>query len=340
MDLSTTYMGLPLAHPIVPSAGPLTNSVDRIKRLEDAGASAVVLPSLFEESIEHDSHVLDHYLNYGTESFAEATTYFPNLSTLSVGPDEYLDLVRRAKAATNIPIIASLNGRSSGGWTRYASLIEEAGADAIELNIYMLATDLHTTSAHVEQVYLDVLREVKQRVHIPVAMKLSPFFTATADMCRRLSEKGANALVLFNRFYQPDFDLDNLEVTPHLVLSDSDELRLPLRWVAILYGRIKANLAVTTGVHTHLDVLKSVMAGAHVTMMASELLHNGLGRIQEVLKDTQDWMEAREYVSIGQMRGSMSQQSVANPNVFERANYMKVLQSWRPEPGSVAVAKK
>lgn len=336
MDLSTTYMGLRLAHPIVPSAGPLSNSLDRIKRLEDAGAPAVVMYSLFEEQIVEESHILDHYLNYGADAFAEALSYFPDMGTYNVGPDEYLNLIRRAKQAVHIPIIGSLNGMSPGGWTHYARLIEEAGADALELNVYYIATDLHTTSAHVEQIYIDVLREVKASVRIPVAMKLSPYFSATADMARRLSETGANALVLFNRFYQPDFDLENLEVTPHLVLSNSDELRLPLRWVAILYGRIKCNLAISTGVHTHFDALKGIMAGAHVTFMASELLHNGIGRISEVVKEVHDWMEQHEYVSVSQMRGSMSQQSVAQPAAFERANYMKVLQSWRPEPGAVA----
>lgn len=336
MDLSTTYMGLRLAHPIVPSAGPLSNSLDRIKRLEDAGAPAVVMYSLFEEQIVEESHILDHYLNYGADAFAEALSYFPDMGTYNVGPDEYLNLIRRAKQAVHIPIIGSLNGMSPGGWTHYARLIEEAGADALELNVYYIATDLHTTSAHVEQIYIDVLREVKASVRIPVAMKLSPYFSATADMARRLSETGANALVLFNRFYQPDFDLENLEVTPHLVLSNSDELRLPLRWVAILYGRIKCNLAITTGVHTHMDALKSIMAGAHVAFVASELLHYGLGRIGEIVQAMTDWMEENEYISVAQMRGSMSQQSVANPAAFERANYMKVLQSWRPEPGGFA----
>jgi dihydroorotate dehydrogenase (fumarate) len=329
-------MGLRLAHPIVPSAGPLSNSLDRIKRLEDAGAPAVVMHSLFEEQIVEESHILDHYLNYGADAFAEALSYFPDKGTYNVGPDEYLNLIQRAKKGVNIPVIGSLNGMSPGGWTNYARLIEEAGADALELNVYYIATDLHTTSAHVEQIYIDALREVKASVRIPVAMKLSPFFSATADMARRLSETGANALVLFNRFYQPDFDLDDLEVTPHLVLSTSDELRLPLRWVAILYGRIKCNLAITTGVHTHFDAIKGIMAGAHVTFVASELLHNGPGRIGEIVQAMSDWMEEKEYISVAQMRGSMSQQSVANPAAFERANYMKVLQSWRPEPSGFA----
>jgi dihydroorotate dehydrogenase (fumarate) len=335
MDLSTTYMGLKLAHPIVPSAGPLSNSLDRIKRLEDAGAPAVVMYSLFEEQIEEESHILDHYLNYGADAFAEALTYFPDMSRYNVGPEEYLNLIRRAKGAVRMPIIGSLNGMSPGGWTTYARQIEQAGADALELNVYYIATDLHVTSAQVEQIYIDALKEVKASVRIPVAMKLSPFFSATADMVRRLSESGANALVLFNRFYQPDFDLANLEVVPHLVLSTSDELRLPLRWVAILYGRIKCNLAISTGVHTHFDALKGIMAGAHVTFVASELLHNGVGRISEIVQGMREWMEENEYISVAQMRGSMSQQSVANPAAFERANYMKVLQSWRPEPSAV-----
>lgn len=336
IDLTTTYMGLKLAHPVVPSASPLSRKLDSIRRLEDAGAPAIVMYSLFEEQIEEENHILDHYLNYGADTFAEAISYFPNMGRYNVGPEEYLELIRQVKQAVDIPIISSLNGVSPGGWMQYAALMEDAGADAIELNVYHIATDLRVTSAQVEQIYLDALRDVKRRVTIPVAMKLSPFFSAVGDMSRRLSESGANALVLFNRFYQPDFDLDNLEVTPHLVLSDSDELRLPLRWVAILYGRIKCDLAITTGVHTHLDALKGIMAGAQVTFMASELLHNGLGRIHEVVQDMRDWMEEREYTSIAQMRGSMSQQSVANPAAFERANYMKVLQSWRPEPSALA----
>lgn len=336
IDLSTTYMGLKLAHPIVPSSGPLSNSIDRIKRLEDAGAPAITMYSLFEEQIEEESQILDHYLNYGTDTFAEALSYFPDMGRYNVGPDEYLNLIRKAKQSVAVPIIGSLNGVSDGGWAEYAKKIEQAGADALELNIYYVATDMIATSAEVEQRYIDVLAHVKSSVSIPVAIKVSPFFSAMGNMARRLCEAGANALVLFNRFYQPDFDLENLEVVPHLVLSDSDELRLPLRWTAILYGRVKCNLGITTGVHSHEDVIKGIMAGAHVTFMASELLHHGVGRIGEVTASLREWMEQHEYVSVAQMRGSMSQQSVAQPAAFERANYMKVLQAWRQEPSAVA----
>jgi len=330
MDLSTQYLGFPLKNPIVASASPLSRTLDGIRRLEDAGAAAVVMYSLFEEQINLESRQLDHYLSYGTESFAEALSYFPDLNHYNVGPDEYLKLISDAKAAVQIPIIGSLNGVSSGGWTYYAHKIEQAGADALELNIYYIPTDPHMSGATVEQMYLDVLRDVRATVKIPVAVKLSPFFSNTAYMARRLAEAGANGLVLFNRFYQPDFDLENLEVVPNLVLSGPYELRLPLRWVAILYGRIPVDLAISRGVHTYEDVLKGIMAGANVTMMASELLKNGLGRIGEILADMTHWMEEREYVSVNQMRGSMSQRNVAEPAAFERANYMKVLDAFRP----------
>ncbi|MCS6772853.1 MAG: dihydroorotate dehydrogenase-like protein [Thermoflexales bacterium] len=335
IDLSTNYMGLQLAHPIVPSAGPLTHRLDRIKRLEDAGAPAVILASLFEEQIEQESLILDHYLSYGTETFAEALSYFPDLGRYSVGPEEYLELICAAKEQTSIPIIASLNGVSGGGWTEYAAKIEQAGADALELNIYYIATDPNITSAQVEQRYLDVLTQVKHNVHIPVAVKIGPFFSAMSNMARRLCDAGANALVLFNRFYQPDLDIEALEVVPHLVLSNSDELRLPLRWVAILYGRVKCALALSTGVHTRDDVLKGIMAGATIVTLTSELLLHGAGRINQLVREIREWMEQHEYISVAQMRGSLSQRAVANPDAFERANYMKVLQSWRPEPSAL-----
>ncbi|MDW8053507.1 MAG: dihydroorotate dehydrogenase-like protein [Anaerolineae bacterium] len=336
VDLSTTYLGLQLAHPIVPSAGPLTSRLDRIKRLEDAGAPAVVLVSLFEEQIEHESLLLDHYLSYGAETYAEALSYFPDLGSYNLGPEEYLKLIQRAKAETSIPIIASLNGVSSGGWTEYARQIEQAGADALELNIYYVAADIHVTGAEVEQRYIDVLKQVRQVVSIPLAVKVGPFFSAMANMAKRLVEAGANGLVLFNRFYQPDFDIEALEVVPHLVLSTSDELRLPLRWIAILYGRVKAALALSTGVHTHEDVIKGIMAGASVTMLTSELLRHGPGRISQLVRDLSEWMEQHEYGAVAQMRGCLSQRSVANPDAFERANYAKVLQSWRAEPSALA----
>jgi dihydroorotate dehydrogenase (fumarate) len=338
MDLTTTYMGMTLKNPIVPSASPLSENLENIRRMEDAGAAAVVMYSLFEEQITLESQQLDHYLSYGVESFAEALSYFPDMETYKVGPDDYLNRVRRAKQAVDIPIIGSLNGVSTGGWIEYARQIEEAGADGLELNVYYIPTDLGMTSTEVEQLYLDILRDVKKTISIPVAMKLSPYFSATANMARRLAEAGADALVLFNRFYQPDFDLENLEVVPRVVLSNAHELLLPMRWVAILYGRVPVDLAITSGVHTLEEVLKGVMAGAKVTMMASELLQNGIQRISQILEGMVQWMEEYEYESVTQMQGSMSQQNVAEEAAFERANYMKVLGSWRPEPGGKLLA--
>ena len=332
MDLTTSYLGLELAHPLVPSASPLSEQVDSICRLEDAGAAAVVMHSLFEEQLNHESHRLDHYLDYGTESFAEALTYFPEAGAYHIGPDQYLGKIRRAKERIAIPLIGSLNGISTGGWTRYAREIEQAGADALELNIYYIPTDPRLTGSEVEQRYVEIVQAVRQHLTIPLAVKLSPYFSAPANMAQRLAEAGADALVLFNRFYQPDFDLETLEVVPHLVLSRSDELRLPLRWVAMLYGRVDVDFAITSGVHTYEDVLKGLMAGARITMMASALLRSGLSRIGEVLTDLTAWLESHEYESVRQMQGSMSQQHVAEPSAFERANYMKVLQSWQPDP--------
>jgi len=334
MNLTTTYLGMPLKNPIVPSASPLSNSVAGIRSLEDAGASAVVLQSLFEEQLTHESHELDHYLSYGSESYSEALSFFPEMDQYDVGPDSYLNLVRQASEAVDIPIIGSLNGVSTGGWIEYASKIEEAGANALELNIYYIPTAPAMTGAAVEEMYVNVLRDVRNSISIPVTVKLSPYFSATANMASRLAETGADGLVLFNRFYQPDFDLDQLEVIPHLVLSTADELLLPLRWVSILYGRVPVDFAITSGVHSHIEVLKCMMAGAKVAMMASALLKNGVGHITTVLDDLVQWMEEHEYESIEQMQGSMSQQYVAEPAAFERANYMKVLKSWRPEPAT------
>jgi dihydroorotate dehydrogenase (fumarate) len=325
-------MGMPLKNPIVPSASPLSENLDNIQRMEAAGAAAIVLPSLFEEQITQESHQLDHYLSYGAESFAESLSYFPDMETYRVGPEEYLALISRAKMAVDIPIIASLNGVSTGGWIEYAQKIEQAGARALELNVYYIPTDTGMTGTEVEQMHVDIVRDVKNSISIPVAVKVSPFFSATANMAFCLAEAGADGLVFFNRFYQPDFDLENLEVVPHLVLSNSHELLLPLRWVAILYGRVPADFAITSGVHTHEEVLKGLMAGAKVTMMTSELLRNGIDRIGEILEDMTSWMEENEYESVTQMQGSMSQQHVAEPAAFERANYMKVLGSWRPDP--------
>ena len=332
MDLSTRYMGLNLKNPIVPSASPLTRTLDGIRQLEDAGAAAMVMHSIFEEQINQESQALDHYLSYGTDSFAEALSYFPDEETYNLGPDEYLELIRSAKSAVGIPVIGSLNGVSSGGWTRYARLIEEAGADALELNIYYIPTDPNQSGAQVEEMYVDVLKEVKQSVKIPVAIKVGPNFSNMAYMARRLAESGADALVLFNRFYQPDIDLANLVVEPDLVLSSSIDLRLPLRWIAILYGRVSTDFALTSGVHTHEDALKAMMAGANVVQLASELLHSGPGQIGKILSGMSHWMEEFEYSSITQMRGSMSQRNVVEPAAFERANYMKVLHSFRPDP--------
>ena len=330
MNLTTNYLGLVLKNPIVASSSPLSHTVNSIRRLEDAGAAAVVMYSLFEEQIGFDSYYLDYHLTQGTESYSESISYFPDMQSYNVGPDEYMNLLRRAKEAVDIPIIGSLNGTSVGGWTDYATLMEDAGADALELNVYYLPTNTDITGIEVEALYLDILSAVRQAVTIPVAVKLSPFFSSMANMASRLTEHGADGLVFFNRFYQPDFDLENLEVTQRLVLSNSDELRLPLRWVAILYGRLKADLAITSGIHTSQDVIKGLMAGARVTMMASELLQNGVRRIGQVLNELVTWLSEHEYESVMQMIGAMSQQHCAEPAAFERAKYMKMLQSYRP----------
>lgn len=330
MSLSTNYLGLVLKNPIVASSSPLSHTVESIQRLEDAGASAVVMYSLFEEQITFDSFYVDHYLRNNTNSYAESLSYFPEMDSYNVWPDEYLNLIRRAKESVDIPIIGSLNGVSVGGWTNYAGLIEDAGADALELNIYYVPTSVDLTGREVEEIYIDMLRQVKRSITIPIAIKLNPYFSSVANVARRLADEGANGLVFFNRFYQPDFDLEKLEVAPRLVLSNSHELRLPLRWVAILYGRLLADLAITTGIHTSEDVLKGLMAGAKATMMASELLQNGVRRIKEVLREIETWMDEHEYASVAQMIGSMSQQHCAEPAAFERANYMKTLDSYRP----------
>ena len=328
VDLSTTYLGLTLKNPLVVSPSPLCEKIDNIRQMEDAGASAVVLPSLFEEQITLESHHLDRYLSHGTESFAESLTYLPDMIDYNLGPDGYLELIRRAKFVVDIPIIGSLNGVSTGGWITYAKKIEEAGADALELNTYYIPTDPELTGAQVEQMYLDLVRDVKASVRIPVAIKLSPNFSAIPNMARRLDQAGADALVMFNRFYQPDFDLENLEVVPSLILSGPYELLVRLTWVAIVYGHIRADLAITGGVHTALDVLKAMMVGARVAMMTSALLTHGIGHLNTVRADLLTWMEQHEYESIRQMQGSMSHRSVANPAAFERANYIKVLSSY------------
>jgi len=332
MDLTTTYLGLTLKNPIVPSASPLSHTLDSMKRIEGAGAAAVVMYSLFEEQIRHEAAELDHYMKYGAESYAEATSYFPEADEYNLGPEEYIEHIHQAKEALEIPVIGSLNGISTGGWISYAKKIEEAGADALELNVYHIPTDPRKSAGDVEQLYIDILKAVKSSVRIPVAMKLSPFFSNMANMAHRLDEAGVDGLVLFNRFYQPDFDLEELEVTPNVILSTPQALRLPLRWIAILHGRVKAHLAATSGIHTAQDVLKMLMAGADVTMMCSALLKHGPSRISEVLQEVEKWMLDHEYLSIGQMKGSMSQKSVADPAAFERANYMKALGSYRVMP--------
>ncbi len=331
MDLSTEYLGMKLKNPIVPSPSPLARHVSNLKKMEDAGAAAVVLYSLFEEEINAESRTLDRYLSEGTESYAEALSYFPEApSYRTVGPDAYLEHVHRAKQALDIPVIASLNGVSSGGWIRYAKEIEGAGADGLELNMYYLPTNPHLTGAEVEQMYVDLLHDVKAAVSMPVAVKLSPYFSATANMMKRFSDAGADGLVLFNRFYQPDLDLENLEIIPNLVLSSPHEMRLPLRWIAILYGHVSADLALTTGVHTGMDALKGVAAGAAVTMMTSELLKNGIGRISEVLAEMTEWLVEHEYESLNELQGSMSQINCGAPAAFERANYIQVVGSYEP----------
>lgn len=329
MDLTTTYLGLKLKNPIVPSASPLSHSVDSVKALESAGASAVVLYSLFEEQINHEAGELDHYLTQGTESFAEALNYFPAQNQFHSTPMQYLEHISKLKKSVNIPIIGSLNGVSNGGWIKYAKNMEDAGADAIELNVYYIAANPGLSSLDVENMYVDALRAVKQNVKIPVSIKLSPYFTSMSNMAKKLDEAGADALVLFNRFYQPDFDLEKLEVVPNLILSTNWEMRLPLRWIAILYGQIKANMAATSGIHKPEDIIKAMMAGADVAMVCSELLVNGTKRIGELLKGVEKWMEDNQYSSIQMMKGSMSQKSCAEPAAFERANYMKTLQSYK-----------
>jgi len=329
MDLSTTYLGLRLKNPLVPSASPLSRTLDGIKRMEDAGAAAIVMYSLFEEQIHHEAAELDHYLSYGTQSFAEALTYFPEATEYNLGPDEYIEHIRKAKEAVDIPIIGSLNGISTGGWIDYAKKIQDAGASALELNVYYIPTDPKLTGEAVEQRYLDVLKAVKSSVKIPVAMKLSPFFSSMANMAMRLDAAGADGLVLFNRFYQPDLDIEALEVVPNVTLSTSHAIRMPLRWVAVLFGKVKASLAATSGVHGARDVVKLLMAGADVTQICSALLMHGPGRIAEILQELDRWLVEHEYVSVKQMRGSMSQKSVADPSAFERANYMKALNRYK-----------
>jgi dihydroorotate dehydrogenase (fumarate) len=327
MDLNTKYLGMQLRTPLVASASPISQEISGIRGLEDAGASAVVLYSLFEEQLHQEGLELEHHLNAGTESFAESLTYFPQSSEFRTGPEGYLNHIRKAKDAVDIPIIASLNGATLGGWANYAKQIEQAGADAIECNIYFIPTSMDISGSEVEKIYIDILREVKISVHIPVAVKLSPFFSNMANMAKRLDEAGANGLVLFNRFYQPDVNLDELEIQPNVLLSTPQALRLPLTWIGILYGRIKANLAATSGVHGPEDVVKLLMVGADVTMLCSTLLRNGINHLRDIEEGLLEWMEKHEYESVQQMKGSMSQIRCPNPSAFERAQYMKAVKS-------------
>jgi dihydroorotate dehydrogenase (fumarate) len=328
MDLRTTYMGLPLKHPIVASASPLSEKLDNIKRMEDAGAAAVVMFSLFEEQIKRENAAIEHLITAGTESFAESLSYFPDYEDYETGPEEYLKLLQQAAEAVDIPIIGSLNGITNEGWVDTARMMQEAGASGIELNIYYIPANLYMTGREVEQRYLDVLKAVKGSVSIPVALKLSPFFSAMGNMARQFDEAGADALVLFNRFYQPDFDLDKLDVKVNLELSTASEIRLPLLWIAVLYGRINASLAATRGVHSHIEAIKYLMAGADAVMTTSALLRHGIGFLTTLVDGLRTWMEDREYESVRQMKGSMSQINCLDPGAYERANYIKIIESY------------
>jgi dihydroorotate dehydrogenase (fumarate) len=328
VDLTTSYLGLSLKNPLVAAASPLSKKLETTKQLESAGVSAIVMYSLFEEQIIQEGLKLHNDLVRGTESYAEALTYLPDFGMYSIGPETYLDMLKKIRKAVSFPVIGSLNGVSTGGWIDYARKIQDAGADALELNLYYLSTDPDLTGAELEDDYVTLVRDIRKQVQIPLAVKLSPFYTSLPNFARRLVEAGADGLVLFNRFYQPDFNLEELEVVPNLVLSNGHEMRLPLRWIAIMYGRIQADFALTSGIHSAEDIIKSVMAGASVTMVASEFLQKGIGRASALLADLESWMETHEYVSINQMKGSMSQQAVAEPAAFERANYMMVLSSY------------
>jgi len=325
MDLTTQYLGMKLRSPLVVSASPLSEDIDNLKRMEDAGAAAVVLYSLFEEQLRQDRLELHQRMESGTESFAEALTYFPEPHDFHLGPEEYLKHIAAAKRATGIPIIASLNGSSAGGWTNYAQQIQQAGADALELNIYYIPTDLDLAGEVVEETYINILRAVKANVTIPVAVKLSPFFSNFANMAKRLDAAGANGLVLFNRFYQPDIELETLEVKPNILLSTPMAMRLPLRWIALLHGKLSASLAATSGIHRAADALKMLMVGADVTMLCSTILRHGIPQIAMIERDLVDWLEEHEYESISQLKGSLSQKNCAEPAAFERAQYMKAL---------------
>jgi len=326
MDLSTNYMGLQLKHPIVVSACPLSETLDGIKLLEDSGASAVVMFSLFEEQIRNENEAFDSFLQSGADSFAESLNYFPQIGDTDKGPEQYLNLLTKAVAATDIPIIASLNGISKEGWIDYARQIQQAGASALELNVYHIPTDIEQSGVEVEQRYIDILKSVKSSVTIPVAIKLSPFFSSTGNFAKRLDEAGVDGLVLFNRFYQPDFNLDTLKVDPRAVLSSAEEIRVPLLWVAVLHGRIQASLAASRGVQSATEIVKYLLAGADTVMVASALMKHGPQYLQVLLDELNDWLNARGYASVNEVRGKMSHLNAANPDAFERVNYIKTLE--------------
>lgn len=327
-DLTSKYLGLNLKNPFVASSSPLIEKLDIVKQMEEAGVAAVVMPSLFEEQIINESWKLHHDLLRGSESFYEALSYLPDTGRYSIGPEKYLERLTKTKQAVNIPVMGSLNGVTTGGWVDYARKIEDAGADALEINLYDVVTDPGMTSEQLENTHITLVRDIRAQVNIPIAVKISPFYTAIPNFALRLADTGVNGLVLFNRFYQPDFDLEELKVVPNLVLSNSNEMRLPLRWTAILYGKVHVDFGLTGGVHTATDLIKALMAGASATMVTSELLLHGVTRISEILADVQTWMEEREYDSVAQMKGSMSQMAVGDPSAFERANYMRVLSSY------------
>ena len=329
MDLSTKYLGLTLKSPLVASASPLSEEISNIKKLEDAGVGAVVLYSLFEEQIRLEQEEYNFVTTQGTDAFAESLSYFPEVEDYKLGPELYLEHIQNAKAAVDVPIIASLNGSSQGGWTDYAKEMESAGADAIELNIYYIPTDSGMTGADIEQQYVDILKAVKGAVKIPVALKLSPFFSNFSNMAKRFDDAGADSLVLFNRFYQPDIDLEDFEVTPNLLLSQSSAMRLPMRWIAILKDNIKADLAATSGIHTGTDVIKMLLVGANVTMLCSSLLKHGIGHVKNIEDHMKQWMREQDYKSVSELQGSMSQQKTGNPSSFERAQYMKALTKYQ-----------
>lgn len=329
-DLKTTYLGMELANPLVVSASPVGRDIEGLIRMQEAGAAAVVLPSLFEEQIDHESYQVHAVMEHGADSFAEALSYLPEMTSYNTGPEKYLKLVRRARKELTVPVIASLNGASPGGWTSYATQMQDAGAQALELNVYFIAADVDETSQEVEKRYLDIVEGVRAAIEIPLAVKVGPFFSSVGHMAKQIVEAGADGLVLFNRFYQPNIDLEHLEVVPDLVLSAQTELLLPLRWVAILHNRVEASLAATTGAHDGLDVVKLLLAGADVTMMASALLRHGPGRMREALDMLQVWLTDNEYESVEQMKGSMSWQGAPNPSAFERANYMEQLTTYVP----------